>query len=209
MKKEIQNFRQEKIKNEKGEELFMKIYKRAYFDLQEAMVETGNRNIYELFMLLTQYANKFNALIMSYQTMESFMGLSRATIHKAIKVLEKYEFIKIAKTGNSNVYSINDKYAWSQTNEKKWSSTYRNGKFFRYTQIQANVVMTDIEQTKWVQDKIEEEILYETDKNGNTILDDGSIVSKDGEILGYIDGSKVEIDVNQLDLLNSGGQNDR
>jgi Fe2+ or Zn2+ uptake regulation protein len=68
---------------------------------------------------LMEHMDKANALACSYDVLQEYFECSRATIYRAIKVLEDNGFIGILKSGNSNVYILNHEIAWSSWNNKK------------------------------------------------------------------------------------------
>jgi len=88
-----------------------------------------------LLYLLVEQMDAFNAVMISSKVLEELTGKSRQTISRAIKVLKDKGFIAVYKSGNSNVYAINDKVYWK---------SYGNNR--RFSKFPANIVLTASEQ---------------------------------------------------------------
>ena len=67
--------------------------------------------------------------------MQEVLGVSRQTIAKSIKILKDLGFLVILKSGNTNVYTVNDKVYW-----KSWGNNRQ------YSKFPANVVLAMSEQ---------------------------------------------------------------
>lgn len=146
-----------------------------------------NRNTDRIIDIFVEEMNIYNALIISYETLELMTGFSRTTLYRAIKVLEDGDFIKIYKAGTSNIYTINEKYFWKQdTKMRFWASAYSNNKFVRYARLDAKVIISEQEQTEKIQKQIDEEIDYIENKLGLKINEDGLLYNKNGELVGDI-----------------------
>ena len=87
-----------------------------------------------LYFLVDQMDN-YNACICSTAVMQEVLGVSRQTISKNIKVLKDLGFLVTLKSGNANVYTINDKVYW-----KSWGNNRQ------YSKFPANVVLAMSEQ---------------------------------------------------------------
>lgn len=87
-----------------------------------------------LYFLVDQMDN-YNACICSTAVMQEVLGVSRQTISKNIKVLKDLGFLVTLKSGNTNVYTINDKVYW-----KSWGNNRQ------YSKFPANVVLAMSEQ---------------------------------------------------------------
>lgn len=87
-----------------------------------------------LYFLVDQMDN-YNACMCSTTVMEEVLGCSRQTISKNIKVLKDLGFLAVLKSGNANVYTINDKVYW-----KSWGNNRK------YSKFPANVVLALSEQ---------------------------------------------------------------
>lgn len=87
-----------------------------------------------LYFLVDQM-DDYNAVMCSYQVLQEVFEISKPTITRSIKVLKDYGFIAVMKSGNNNVYTINDKVYW-----KNYGDKYHLSKF------PANIVLTASEQ---------------------------------------------------------------
>lgn len=87
-----------------------------------------------LYFLVDQMDN-YNACICSATVMQEVLGVSRQTISKNIKTLKELGFLAVLKSGNANVYTINDKVYW-----KSWGNNRQ------YSKFPANVVLAMSEQ---------------------------------------------------------------
>ena len=87
-----------------------------------------------LYFLVDQMDN-YNACVCSYRVLEEVLGFSRATIARNIKTLKELGFLAVLKSGNSNVFTVNDKVYW-----KSW------GKNRKYSKFPANVILAQSEQ---------------------------------------------------------------
>jgi DNA-binding transcriptional MocR family regulator len=63
--------------------------------------------------------NRQNALVCSYETLSKITGFSRATLSRAIKLLETEHWLQIIKLGTANAYVINSKVFWQSYGDKK------------------------------------------------------------------------------------------
>jgi hypothetical protein len=69
--------------------------------------------------LMAEKMNRQNALVCSYDTLSKIIGLSRATLSRAIKLLVKERWIQIVKIGATNAYIINSRVFWQSYGDKK------------------------------------------------------------------------------------------
>lgn len=92
-----------------------------------------------LYFLVDQMDN-YNACICSATVMQEVLGVSRQTISKNIKTLKDLGFLAVLKSGNANVYTINDKVYW-----KSWGNNRQ------YSKFPANVVLAMSEQEEQYQ----------------------------------------------------------
>lgn len=174
-------------KKKRGKEAYSQVYYSEKWRLKRMELRDINKNIDTILDLFMMETNIYNALVISYETMEKMTGLSRTTLYRTIKLLEEYDFIKIYKTGSSNIYTLNEDYYWKQdTKMRFWASAYSNDKFVKYARIDARIVASDVEQTEKIQKQIDEEIDYIENKLGLTINEDGLLYNKNGELVGDI-----------------------
>ena len=92
-----------------------------------------------LYFLVDQMDN-YNACICSTIVIQEVLGVSRQTISKNIKILKDLGFLAVFKSGNANVYTVNDKVYW-----KSW----RNNR--QYSKFPANIVLAMFEQDEQYQ----------------------------------------------------------
>lgn len=97
-----------------------------------------------LYFLVDQMDN-YNACICSYKVMQEVLGCGQATIARNIKTLKDLGFLAILKSGNANVYTINDKVYW-----KSWGNNRQ------YSKFPANVVLAMSEQEEQYQISFED-----------------------------------------------------
>lgn len=100
-----------------------------------------------LYFLVDQMDN-YNACICSYKTIQEVLGCSQPTVARNIKILKDSGFLVILKSGNANIYTINDKVYW-----KSWGSNKK------YSKFPANVVLALSEQDEDYRKKIHGERL--------------------------------------------------
>lgn len=89
-----------------------------------------------LLFLLDQMDN-YNAVVCSYQVLQEALGMSRATVARAVKTLKERGFITVYKSGGTNVYAVNKNLAWSS-----W------GKNYKYAKFDAKIIISESEQEK-------------------------------------------------------------
>lgn len=74
-----------------------------------------------IFFFFMEHMDNLNALVCSYAVLEDALGVSRATVARALKTLKDYGFIDTLKLGNASVYVLNQKVVWSSwDNQKKY-----------------------------------------------------------------------------------------
>lgn len=85
---------------------------------------------------LIELADKRNAVVVSYSSLSKGLGLHERTIRNAISYLKDKNILTVLKSGNMNVYILNDQIVWKDTADKK-------DKFSRFS---AEVYLTASEQ---------------------------------------------------------------
>ena len=98
-----------------------------------------------LYFLVDQMDEQ-NAVMCSSQVIEELLGVSRQTVSKNIKILKDTGFISVYKSGNSNVYAINDAVYWK---------TFGNR--IKYSKFPANIILSINEQDAECRQRIEAE----------------------------------------------------
>jgi Fe2+ or Zn2+ uptake regulation protein len=91
----------------------------------------------DLLMVLAQAMDKQNAVMISYRAIEDFMGKSRATIDRALRILKDDNWIQIVKVGTANAYVINSAVFWTDRGDRK-----------QFANFKASIVTTLAEQDK-------------------------------------------------------------
>lgn len=115
--------------------------KEAYKQLDKLMQK--NPLAYRVWWFLVYNMDNYNAVMVSYNVLIDVFEVSRTTLYRVIKLLEDDGYIKIYKSGTSNVYALNDDLVWNSWGRNK-----------QYSKFRANVIISDSEQT----DKVQEEI---------------------------------------------------
>jgi len=90
----------------------------------------------KVFTWLIELADKRNAVVVSYSSLSKGMNLHERTIRNAISYLKEKNVLKVLKSGNMNVYVINDQIIWKDTADKK----------DKYSRFSAEVYLTAGEQ---------------------------------------------------------------
>ena len=93
-----------------------------------------NPTAISVFLFLLDNMDRYNAIIVSYRTMQEFLGYSRPTLVKSIKYLKDNGFIYVYNSGGANIYVINNDVVWS---------TY--GDEVKYCKFPANVMLSQTE----------------------------------------------------------------
>ena len=90
------------------------------------------------------YMDGYNAIMVSYSAMIEILGLSRATVSRAIDILKSRNLLDTYKSGTSNVYVLNPGAVWSRWSKEK-----------KYCRFSASVIVTLSEQDKATQEIIQ------------------------------------------------------
>ena len=101
---------------------FVQINKATYKLEDQLMKE--NPLSYRIWRFLANNMDRYNAVIVSQSTMQEIFEVSRMTLYRAIKVLDEGNYIRIYKSGTSNVYALNDDMVWNS-----WGSNKKYSKF--------------------------------------------------------------------------------
>ena len=76
----------------------------------------------EILMMLAQVMNKENAVMMSYETMESLTNKSKRQLSRAISLLKAEHWIQVVKVGTANAYVLNNAVFWTHRGDKKYAT---------------------------------------------------------------------------------------
>ncbi|MEY8200317.1 MAG: hypothetical protein RPS47_13835 [Colwellia sp.] len=71
-----------------------------------------------IFLFFVEHMGNQNALIVSYAAMEEHFKKGRKAIYNSINYLKEKQFIDILKSGNMNIYCINARIVWNQSQDK-------------------------------------------------------------------------------------------
>jgi len=88
-----------------------------------------------ILLFLLDQMDEYNAVVCSYKVLQEALGMSQATVARAIKVLKDTNFIAVFKCGTANLYSVNKTLAWSS-----WGTNYKYAKF------DAKILISETEQ---------------------------------------------------------------
>jgi DNA-binding transcriptional regulator YhcF (GntR family) len=96
---------------------FVQLYRKNI----ESIVELGKRSQMAvlIFVYILKSIDRQNSIVISQDTLGEIFEVSRTTIWKAQKELEKSKFIQVVKIGNANAYVVNSELVWTTHNNKK------------------------------------------------------------------------------------------
>ena len=99
-------------------------------------------NAHIVFLFLVDEMDMYNAVVCSYKVLQEALGMSRATVARAIKALKDTNFIAVYKSGTTSLYTVNKTVAW-----RSWGTNYKYAKF------DAKVLISETEQEKLAKTK--------------------------------------------------------
>lgn len=76
----------------------------------------------QLLILFAEKMDKRNAIMISNDTIGQIMGVSRASITRAIRILKEENWIQIVKISSANAYVLNNKVFWQTSGNLKHAS---------------------------------------------------------------------------------------
>lgn len=114
-----------------------------------------------LFMFLAEQADRTNAIVASGKALATALGVSDASISRAIKTLEEKELVERMNSGGTNVFVLNPDVVWSAWKTGKDYCLFGNAK----------VLVNVSEQPKPVRKRL------------NVLLDQPQLFSEQGEAL--------------------------
>lgn len=86
-----------------------------------------NNTAAQIFMFLTKFTDRYNAIVCSSAILEEYTGASRSTVSRAIKHLKNKDFITVGKSGTTNVYILNPHVVWSSWRNAKEYCEFSGG----------------------------------------------------------------------------------
>jgi len=96
---------------------FSQIYD-DWWKVQRALVDEYPMAL-KVFSWLIEVADRRNAVVVSYSAMAKSLGINSRTAMRAVSYLREKNLIKIMKSGNMNIYILNDRVVWKDTADKK------------------------------------------------------------------------------------------
>lgn len=143
--KEDEKREQEQLKREKSSPFksFIQMNKKTY-ELEDKLMQK-NPLAYRIWRFLANNMDSYNAVIVSYSTMQEIFEVSRMTLYRAIKLLDEDDYIRIYKSGTSNVYALNDNMVWNSWGTNK-----------KYSKFNANVIISEDEQTEEIKKELKD-----------------------------------------------------
>lgn len=75
-----------------------------------------------LLWMLVQEMNKQNSVMISVPSMAKILGMSPATVKRAISLLREQQWLEVLKIGTGNVYRVNSSVFWQDRADGKWAS---------------------------------------------------------------------------------------
>lgn len=136
---------QEELKRKRNSPFksFVQMNKKTY-KLEDKLMQE-NPLAYRIWRFLANNMDDYNAVIVSQSTMQELFEVSRMTLYRAIKTLTDGDYIKIYKSGTSNVYALNDDMVWNSWGDNK-----------KYSKFSANIIMSETEQTEAVKKELKD-----------------------------------------------------
>jgi len=136
---------QERLKREKNSPFnsFIQVNKRTY-QLEDKLMKESPL-AYRIWRFLANNMDSYNAVIVSQEVLTEVFEVSRSTIYRAIRILDEGNYIKIYKSGTSNVYALNDDMVWNSWGTNK-----------KYSKFNANVIISEDEQTEEIKKELKD-----------------------------------------------------
>jgi DNA-binding transcriptional ArsR family regulator len=96
---------------------FSQIY-HSWWRVQRILIDE-NPTALKIFSWLIEIADRRNAVVVSYAAISKSVNLCERTIRKSISYLKKNHLLTVLKSGNMNVYILNDRVVWKDTANTK------------------------------------------------------------------------------------------
>lgn len=143
--KEDEKREQEQLKREKNSPFnsFIQMNKKTYKLEDKLMGE--NPLAYRIWRFLANNMDSYNAVIVSQEVLTEIFEVSKTTIWRALKLLREDNYIKVYRTGGSNIYALNDDMVWNSWGTNK-----------KYSKFSANVIISENEQEEKVQKELKD-----------------------------------------------------
>jgi len=111
----------------------------------EEQIMKKSATAYRVFKFLVHHMDKYNGVVVSYETIGDFLEISKTSVYRAIKLLKDNKFIDVYKTGNANVYAVNHNIVWKNF-----------GNRMKYSKFGANVILSFDQQEENMKKRIKE-----------------------------------------------------
>lgn len=107
----------------------------------------GNVSASKIFDFLKSIMNNKNIVCISAHTMAKRLGISERSVTRANKYLVDNNWLKIRRTGTSNIYFLNPGLVWKDKTGKRLSSIqdYDSNTFY-FAEFEAKIVIGSDEQ---------------------------------------------------------------
>ena len=96
---------------------FSQVY-HSWWRVQRILIDE-NPTALKIFSWLVEIADRRNAVVVSYSAISKSVKLCERTIRKSIAYLKKNRLLTVLKSGNMNVYILNDRVLWKDTANTK------------------------------------------------------------------------------------------
>jgi hypothetical protein len=96
---------------------FFQFYKSNMAYIQ--LLVTKNQCAARIFFFIITHMDRDNALIVSHLALEEALNLKRTSIFNGISYLKNNNYVKILKSGTSNIYFVNSELVWQKSNTSK------------------------------------------------------------------------------------------
>ena len=147
---EIAKKAEEKLEKERKKSPYSKwtqVNSNDYAYNAEDWLIANSPHAYRILKFLATNMDKHNAILCSYKVLQEKFGFSQATVKRAIKVLKDKQYVKVVKSGTSNIYLINKTLYWNS-----WGTNYA------YAEFGAKIIISSSEQDRLTQNEIEIQI---------------------------------------------------
>lgn len=77
-----------------------------------------------IFIFMVRHMDDNNRLMISYEALMSEFDISRSTANRSITYLVEHNFLKVIKSGNSNIYCLNANVVWQNSAENRQFASF-------------------------------------------------------------------------------------
>lgn len=79
---------------------------------------------FQILLYLAERMTKSNVVVMSAEALGDAIGKSRATVFRALTLLQSEQWLQVLKSGSTNAYVINSRVMWRDHSGKRFSSFF-------------------------------------------------------------------------------------